>query len=101
MKKVLGPRSRPQDWKHGANCYSNHGCRCEICVAGMRARGGVKAPRKHLYSQATTFSVALLLSKLFQVEAVIPISYASHDATWPELVAAVLESNLSPQEPTP
>lgn len=23
-------------WKHGANCYRNHGCRCAMCVEGMR-----------------------------------------------------------------
>lgn len=28
--------SDPATWKHGANCYRNHGCRCETCVAGMR-----------------------------------------------------------------
>lgn len=34
---VLKP-SGPATWKHGANCYRNHGCRCGICVAGVRAR---------------------------------------------------------------
>ena len=32
------PRSTPAEWKHGANCYRNHGCRCDVCVSGMRAR---------------------------------------------------------------
>ena len=30
--------SSPATWKHGANCYRNHGCRCQICVEGMRGR---------------------------------------------------------------
>lgn len=29
-------RSRPEVWKHGANCYVNHGCRCAICTNGAR-----------------------------------------------------------------
>jgi hypothetical protein len=24
--------------QHGANTYRNHGCRCEVCVAGRRAQ---------------------------------------------------------------
>jgi hypothetical protein len=23
---------------HGRNCYSNHGCRCQICTAGNREK---------------------------------------------------------------
>lgn len=23
-------------WKHGANCYRNHGCRCAVCLEGHR-----------------------------------------------------------------
>ena len=34
---VLKP-SAPATWRHGANCYRNHGCRCAVCVEGMRAR---------------------------------------------------------------
>lgn len=30
--------SAPETWKHGANCYRNHGCRCTVCVEGMRQR---------------------------------------------------------------
>ena len=37
------PRSTPADWKHGANCYRNHGCRCEVCVSGMRARSRTRS----------------------------------------------------------
>ena len=28
----------PTRWKHGRNCYRNHGCRCEVCVEGNRAK---------------------------------------------------------------
>ena len=38
--------SSPATWKHGANCYRNHGCRCETCVTGMRAAGRARKRRK-------------------------------------------------------
>ena len=40
-KRPVFGRSSGQDatkWKHGANCYRNHGCRCVTCVEGNRAR---------------------------------------------------------------
>lgn len=41
-RKQFGRGSSGQDptrWKHGANCYRNHGCRCDVCVEGKRAVG--------------------------------------------------------------
>lgn len=40
-------KPRPETWKHGANCYRNHGCRCTICVTGMREKG--RARRREGY----------------------------------------------------
>lgn len=34
----MGDMSRRDEWKHGANCYANHGCRCEICMKGYREK---------------------------------------------------------------
>ena len=39
------PRSSPAQWKHGANCYRNHGCRCETCVSGMRQASRTRRQR--------------------------------------------------------
>lgn len=36
-RKRLTTRSRPTKWKHGANCYDNHGCRCQVCRDGKAA----------------------------------------------------------------
>lgn len=40
LPAVLAVRtpSDPASWKHGANCYRNHGCRCQVCIDGARAR---------------------------------------------------------------
>lgn len=34
--KPIGRRSGtdPILWKHGANCYRNHGCKCRVCLDG-------------------------------------------------------------------
>jgi hypothetical protein len=34
--KAPGLRSTPEIWKHGANCYRNHGCRCVTCKTAHR-----------------------------------------------------------------
>lgn len=82
--KALGPRSRPETWKHGRSCYANHACRCEVCrldnAAYQRER---PRPRRVMASQQTVRSDVQAAS--------IPLAtYRSTDATWPELVAAVL-----------
>lgn len=43
-------RSRPEVWKHGANCYVNHGCRCAICTNGAREARARYARRPRLES---------------------------------------------------
>jgi len=43
-------RSRPEVWKHGANCYVNHGCRCATCTKGAREYRARYARRPRLGS---------------------------------------------------
>ncbi len=42
--------SAPATWKHGANCYWNHECRCVVCVDGSRAASTARSKRRRARS---------------------------------------------------
>ncbi len=72
----MSRRRSPDEWTHGAACYSLHGCRCDVCRAA-RSR----------------YMCLWRLSRLFAaaMEAREARAWTPLGLTWPELVARALE----------
>lgn len=97
--KPIGPRSRVHEWRHGRNCYANHGCRCDVCrsdnreyqrnrtmprLKTQRVLAGSPVEREQ---SARSCTRQVDYSKLPRL--IVPVGL-----TWPELVALELLNQL-------
>jgi hypothetical protein len=76
-RHTIGPNSKPEQWKHGAACYANHGCRCDVC------REGVRVYQREYQRTKRSTRKSRQRSQVTEERAEM--------TTWPELVARELD----------